>query len=210
MIKNTWGSTVTGGDGKGYDQQRVDLFRISLVLPSIPGGGGLGVWDDSVQFAIQSFPFPEMKVQTFPTKYLQQTNHQLGGDEATAPTVIPVRYAFSQKTAQTLYKWQYLISNPVTGGVGLTTACKCNGEFVWLVPNMGKQRTDAAALGGEPSSQAMTEGLVYKLEGCLITGLKPMDADMTQGNSGVTLSFSLHIDRYFPIRPAGDLIVVSS
>jgi hypothetical protein len=201
--RNTWGSIATTG-GTGIDQQRADLFKISLNLP--PSIGGTGTWDEQVQFAVESFPFPDMKVQGYDTKYLNQTNHQIGADNATGEIVIPVRYAFSQQTAQILYKWQYLISNPVTGGVGLTSAVKCNGEFRWLVPDMAKQIANANALGGSDQSDVLKTGLVYKLEGCFITGLKPTDADMKTGNTPVNLSFSLMVDRYYPIQPSGLIV----
>lgn len=201
--KNTWGSAATTG-GTGIDQQRADLFRISLTLP--PSLGGNGVWDEQVQFAVEGFPFPEMKVQTFDTKYLNQINHQIGADNANSEISIPVRYAFSQQTAQVLYKWMYLISNPVTGGTGLTSAVKCNGEFRWLVPDMDKQIANANILGGVDGSDTLKTGLIYKLEGCFITGLKPTDADMKGGNSAVSLTFTLRVDRYFPILPVGLIV----
>ena len=204
MTKNTWGSASTAG-GTGLDQQRSDLFRISLTLP--PSLGGNGVWDEQVQFAVEGFPFPEMKVQTFDTKYLNQINHQIGADNANSEISIPVRYAFSQQTAQVLYKWMYLISNPVTGGTGLTSAVKCNGEFRWLVPDMAKQIANANILGGDASDTLKT-GLIYKLEGCFITGLKPTDADMKAGTTAVNLAFTLMVDRYFPILPT-NLIVTN-
>jgi hypothetical protein len=191
--KNTWGSNSTAG-GTGLDQQRADLFRISLTLPI----GGAGVWDEQVQFAVEGFPFPDMKVTTFDTKYLNQTNHQIGADTSNSEIIIPVRYAFSMQTAQVLYKWMYLISNPVTGGTGLTSAVKCNGEFRWLVPDMARQRVNAENLGGSDASDALKTGLVYKLEGCFITGLKPTDASMVAGNQAVNLGFTLIVDRYYP------------
>lgn len=201
--KNTWGSAATQG-GTGIDQQRADLFRISLTLP--PSLGGNGVWDEQVQFAVESFPFPEMKVQTFDTKYLNQTNHQIGADNANSEISIPVRYAFSQQTAQILYRWMYLISNPVTGGTGLTSAVKCNGEFRWLVPDMAKQIANANSLGGSDASDTLKTGLIYKLEGCFITGLKPTDADMKSANTAVNLGFTLMVDRYYPVGPSGLIV----
>jgi hypothetical protein len=36
------------------------------------------------------------------------------------------------------------------------------------------------------------------LEGCMVSGLKPTDADMKTGNTLVNLAFSLTIDRYYP------------
>ena len=195
--RNTWGSSIgSDAQGVGIDQQRADLFRVSLTLPSRLGGAGL--WDENVQFAVESFPFAENKIQMFDTKYLQQTNHQIGADVATSPIVVPVRYAFSQQTAALLYKWMFLVSNPLSGGVGLTSAVKCNGLFSWLVPNMTRQFSDANSLTGSDGSDVLAIGLRYKLEGCVISGLKPTDADMTTGNSGVKLSFDLHIDRYYP------------
>jgi len=199
--KNTWGSNSTAG-GTGIDQQRADLFKISLTLPQ--GIGGAGAWDEQVQFAVEGFPFPENKVQGFDTKYLNQTNHQIGADQSTSEITVPVRYAFSQQTAQVLYKWQYTISNPTTGGVGLASAVKCNGEFRWLVPDMTKQIANASQFGAASSDvsyDVLKTGLVYKLEGCFITGLKPTDADMKTGNTPVNLAFTLMIDRYYPIGP---------
>ena len=201
--KNTWGSASTAG-GTGIDQQRADLFRISLTLPSSIGGNS--TWDEQVQFAVEGFPFPEMKVSSFDTKYLNQTNHQIGADATNSEIAIPVRYAFSQQTAQILYKWMYLISNPVTGGTGLTSAVKCNGEFRWLVPDMAKQIANANNLGGTDASDTLKTGLVYKLEGCFITGLKPTDASMTAGNMPVNLGFTLMVDRYYPVSPSGLIV----
>ena len=196
MTKNTWGSAPSSG-GTGIDQQRVDLFRVSLTLPDALGG--VGVWDEHIQFAVEQFPFPDNKIQTFDTKFLNQTNHQIGADAANSPIDIPVRYAFSQMTAKVLYQWLYLISNPVTGGSGLTSAVKANGEFRWLIPDMEKQRANAIALGGADGTDLLKTGLVYKLEGCFISGLKPTNANMTTGNGPVNLDFNLHVDRYYPV-----------
>ena len=205
LFRSTWGSNSSTG-GLGIDQQRADLFRISLNLPQ--SLGGTGTWDTDVQFAVEGFPFPDMKVASFDTKYLNQTNHQIGADNANSEISIPVRYAFSQPTAQILYKWMYLISNPMTGGVGLTSAVKCNGEFRWLVPDMAKQIANANsfASGGTSDLDVLKIGLVYKLEGCFITGLKPTDADMKTGNSPVNLNFTLMVDRYYPISPSGLIV----
>ena len=182
--KNQWGT-----EGSGLDQQRPDLFRVCLNVPV----GGLGAWENAVEFALEAFPFPEDKITTYDIKFMQQTNHMLGGDTPTAPVTIPVRYAFAQPTAQLLYRWWYLIKNPRTGTAGLTSAVKCSGTFKWLIPNM----TAIANVDAEPED-GLKVGLEYVLEGCLITGIKPTDANHTQTNAGVNLSFDLLVDRYYP------------
>lgn len=192
--KNEWGA-----EGSNLDQQRADLFRVSLNIPN----GGVGVWSNAVEFAIEKFPFPETKVETFATKYMQQVNHQVGGDVATAPIEIPVRYAFAAPTAQALYRWQYMVSNPRTGGVALTSAIKCGGRFQWLVPDMAKASNPDSA-----DQDVLKVGLEYTLEGCIILGLKPTDGDMTTGNQPVNLMFSLSIDRYYPTN-ISNMIVLS-
>jgi hypothetical protein len=94
----------------------------------------------------------------------------------------------------------------MTGGTGLTSAVKCNGEFRWLVPDMAKQIANANSLGGADASDTLKTGLIYKLEGCFITGLKPTDANMVQGNTPVNLGFTLMVDRYYPINPSGLIV----
>lgn len=178
--------------GSNLDPQRPDLFRIELELPAVIGG--TGAWNNDVEFAIEKFPFPDIKQDTFPMKFLNQTNNILAGDQVLPPVDIPVRYAFARSTAARLYRWQYLSSNPRTGGVGLTSAVKCRGHFYWLIPDMGVQSQVEQTTG-----DVLKDGLKYALEGCLITGLKASDADMTSAANGpVLLTFTLHIDRYYP------------
>ena len=185
--KNTFGS-----QNSKLDLQRIDLFKVTLELPTAVGLP----WDEHVEFAIEKFPFPDRKKDSTPVKYMQQTNMQIGGDAATPAAEIPVRYAFAQRTAEALEKWFYLIANPLTGGVGLTSEVKCKGYLRWLVPNMAKQIAD---IHGQPrpGEDTMKDGAVYILEGCWISGLKFVDADMTTSNY-VTMSFSLQCDRWYP------------
>ncbi len=185
--KNTFGS-----QNSKLDLQRNDLFKVSLDLPKAIGL----LWEEHVEFAVEKFPFPDRKKDVTPIKYMQQTNLLIGGDAASTAVEIPVRYAFAQRTAEALEKWFYLIANPLTGGVGLTSEVKCKGYLRWLVPNMAKQIAD---IHGQPrpGEDTMKDGALYVLEGCWINGLKFVDADMITSTS-VTLSFSLQCDRWYP------------
>jgi len=185
--KNSFGS-----QNSKLDVQRVDLFKITLELPTAIGLP----WDEHVEFAIENFPFPERKKDVTQIKYMQQTNSLIGGDTATQATGIKVRYAFAQRTAEALEKWFYLIANPLTGGVGLTSEVKCKGYLRWLVPNMAKQIADIRGQP-RPGEDTMMDGAVYVLEGCWIQGLKFQDGDMTQSGY-VTMAFDLQIDRWYP------------
>lgn len=188
-FKNTFGSAA---DANGIDLQRVDLWKCTIMLPQV-----LNIdWVENVEFALEKFPFPERSREMTAVKYMQQTNFQIGGDTPTPPVEIPVRYAFQQRTAEALEKWNYLCANPQTGGVGLTTACKSKGYMRWLVPNMQRQVQDIRR-SAVPSEATLDEGLTYVLEGCIIKGLRFSDADMTQSGV-VNLLFSLQIDRYYP------------
>jgi len=187
-FKNTFAS-----QNSRLDLQRVDLFKVTLELPSAIGLP----WDEHVEFAVEKFPFPDRKKDVVPIKYMQQTNLMLGGDQASPGVDIPVRYAFAQRTAEALEKWSYLHANPITGGVGLTSEIKCLGYLRWMIPNMAKQIADinGVALVGQDT---MLDGAQYVLEGCMITGLKYVDADMTTSNY-VTLTFTLQVDRWYPV-----------
>jgi hypothetical protein len=110
---------------------------------------------------------------------------------------VPVRYAFAQRTAEALEKWYWLVSNPKTGGVGLTSEVKSKGFMRHMVPNMQKQINDLRG-DASPGESTLKDGLTWQLEGCIIKGLKPVDADMTQSGY-VNLMFSLQIDRVFPV-----------
>ncbi len=187
LFKNTFGSA-----GGGLDLQRQDLFKVTIQLPA-----ALKLdWTEHVEFAVEKFPFPERSVEMIGVKYMQQTNFMIGGDTPTPAVEIPVRYAFSQRTAEALEKWFWLIRNPITGGVGLTSAVKTKGVFRWFIPNQAQQEAD---IQSQPTTSQSTlkDGLQWVLEGCLIKGLKHGDADMTQSGK-VDLSFSLQMDRYYP------------
>ncbi len=185
--KNTFGS-----QNSKLDIQRTDLFKVTLELPT-----ALGLpWDEHVEFAIEKYPFPDRMVDTIPIKYMQQTNHLIGADAATGPSEIPVRYAFAQRTSECLEKWFRLITNQLTGGVGLTSEVKCKGFLRWLVPNMRKQIADIRGQA-RPGEDTMMDGAVYVLEGCFIKGLKYVDADMTTA-ANVNMTFSLQVDRWYP------------
>jgi hypothetical protein len=186
---NTFGAAATA---QGIDLQRIDLWKVTLMLPQALGMD----WKENVEFALEKFPFPERTREMTAVKYMQQTNYLIGGDTATPAVEIPVRYAFQQQTAEALEKWNFLCANPLTGGVGLTSACKCKGYMSWIVPNMQKQIQDIRG-NALPGENTMDQGLVYVLEGCIIKGLKFTDADMTQSGY-VNLLFSLQMDRYYP------------
>lgn len=186
--KNVWGAA-----GVAVDAQRADLFKVTLQLP--PALGGTARWVEDVEFAIESFPFPDRNREMIPVKYLNQTNFVLGADAPSDPVQMKVRYAFNQSTVQILERWNYLTSNPETGGVAITSAVKANGRFRWLVPNMVQQQLLESA---SPSEDTMVDGLVYRLEGCLVKGFKFSDADMAQSNQLVAVTFTLQIDRYYP------------
>jgi hypothetical protein len=128
---------------------------------------------------------------------MQQTNYLIGKDLPTPAVEIPVRYAFQALTAEALEKWYYLVSNPQTGGVGLTSSLKAKGLMRWMVPDMTRQRQDLAR-GAISTQQTLGDGLTYVLEGCIIKGLRFTDADMTQSGY-VNLLFGLQIDRYYPV-----------
>jgi hypothetical protein len=187
-FNNTFGS-----QNSNLDLQRVDLWKVTLSLPAV-----LGIdWTENVEFALEKFPFPERSREMIQVKYMQQTNYLIGGDTPTPSIEIPVRYAFSQRTAEALEKWFWLVSNPLTGGVGLTTQVKGKGIMRWQVPNMQQLVADINS-GAQSSQNTMQEGLIYALEGCIIKGLRFTDADMTQSGA-VNLLFSLQIDRYYPL-----------
>ena len=203
QTKNLWGASAQNGNG-GYDQQRTDLFLVNILLPKGVSGSSnqTTIWDQNVQFALTKFPFPARKRATIATKYLNQTNFQLGSEEATEPITVTARYAFNQQTAATLEKWHWLTSHP-SGGVGRTTKLKTSGTFTWLVPNLYADTTpdpvttsDTVGVGG-----GLREGAVYILEGVLLTGLKSTDADMETAAGMVNLEFYLQIDRYYPQDP---------
>ena len=194
---NTFGAAATA---QGIDLQRVDLWRVSIMLPQALGMD----WKQNVEFALEKFPFPARDREMIPVKYMQQTNFVIGADAATTAIEIPVRYAFQQLTAEALEKWYYLCANPQTGGVGLTSSCKAKGYMTWIVPNMQKQIQDIRG-NAIPNEDTMEAGLTYVLEGCLIKGLKFSDADMTQSGY-VNLMFNLQIDRYYPAN-VNDMVV---
>ncbi len=188
-FNNTFGS-----QNSDLDLQRVDLWKVTLELPAALGGSS--TWSENIEFALEKFPFPERSREMIQIKYMQQTNYLIGGDTPTPAIEIPVRYAFAQSTAQLLEDWFWLVSNPLTGGVGLTSQIKSSGIMRWQVPNMPQLIADMNS-GAQSSQNTMQDGLVYFLEGCLIKGLRFTDADMTQSGA-VNLLFNLQIDRYYP------------
>jgi hypothetical protein len=189
-FKNTFGASTAA---QGVDLQRVDLWKVTLTFPT-----GVGIkWTDEVEFALEKFPFPERSREMIEVKYMQQTNYLIGKDMPTPSIEIPVRYAFQALTAEALEKWYYLVSNPQTGGVGLTSSLKAKGLMRWMVPDMTRQRQDLAR-GAISTQQTLGDGLTYVLEGCIIKGLRFTDADMTQSGY-VNLLFGLQIDRYYPV-----------
>ncbi len=199
-FKNMWAA-----QGSATDQQRSDLFILNLQFPSVlnVGGGkaGVNLWESECGFAVENFPFPERDREMTGIKYLNQTNFMIGADTPSAPINIAVRWAFNRRTAELIERWNWLISNPRTGGVALTSAVKSTGMFYWLVPNMARQ----ANIDDVTDSNTMSLGAAYYLEGVLPKSLKPSDANMVQ-SGGVTLQFGLQIDRYYPSKPS-DLTV---
>jgi len=187
--KNAFGSQV---DGSRLDLQRVDLFKVTLELPTAIGLP----WDEHVEFAVEKFPFPNRQKEAIPVKFMQQTNYLIGADTASDAAEIPVRYAFAQRTAEALEKWSWLIANPLTGGVGLTSQVKCKGLLRWLVPNMRKQIADIRGQP-RPGEDTMMDGATYVLEGCWPRNLKFIDADQT-ASGYVNLMLSIQIDRWYP------------
>lgn len=200
-FRNIWGAA-----GSDLDQQRGDLFRLAINLPAALGGSGK--WNDAVQFAVQKFPFPQRSREMIPIKYLNQTNHQLGADTASGEIEIPIRYAFNRDTAKILEEWHWMHSHPGTGGVALTSKIKSNGYFYWLIPNLDVTKvpdsiTEAA------SANTMVDGGAYAIEGILIKGFKPSEADMDSSSNLVFLNLTLQIDRYYPIKTS-DLRIITS
>jgi hypothetical protein len=190
-FKNTFGSAASAN---GIDLQRADLWVVNLALP--PALQATYSWQNNVQFLLEKFPFPNREREMVEVKYMQQTNWLIGKDAPTSAIEIPVRYAFTTQVAETLEAWYYLVANPTTGGVGLTTQCKSQGLMTWMVPNMANQVND---IGGnaQPGVSTLTPGLAYTLEGCLIKGLKYSDASQTESGY-VNLQFNLQMDRYYP------------
>lgn len=187
LFRNTFAS-----QGSNLDLQRQDLFKFTINLPP-----ALGLdWTENVEFAVEKFPFPERSIEVIGIKYMQQTNFQIGGDTPTPAIEVQVRYPFGQLTAQALEQWMWLIRNPLTGGVGLTSAVKTNGVFTWLVPNEPAQQGDISSTP-TTAQTAMQPGLTLTLEGCLPKGLKFSDADMTTSGK-VDASLSVQIDRWYP------------
>jgi hypothetical protein len=198
-FKNTFGAST---DASGIDLQRVDLWKVTLTFPT-----GVGIkWTDEVEFALEKFPFPERAREMIEVKYMQQTNFLIGKDMPTPAIEIPVRYAFQALTAEALEKWFYLVSNPQTGGVGLTSSLKAKGIMQWMVPDMDRQRQDLVQ--NPPVTNSLASGLKYALEGCIIKGLRYTDADMTQSGY-VNLLFGLQIDRYYPVNIANMAVSVA-
>jgi hypothetical protein len=193
QAKNPWGA-----QGTGLDPLRPDLFRIDLAIPPAVLGGGVNLWEATVSFAVQSFPFPERVRQMIPVKWLNQTNFVVGADEPLPPVDLIVRNAFNVQTAEILERWHQLTSNSQNGGVAITSQVKTNGFFYFLIPN-----PTVAANPTDTSDGALQDGPAYYLEGVLIRGLKIENtADMTVGNEYVRLALNLQIDRYYPTDPA--------
>lgn len=201
QYKNSFGSQGQSGANL-LDLQRSDLFKVSLILPPAIGL----TWIDNVEFAIETFPWPERSTQPIPVKFMQQTNFIVGPDTATPSIDLKVRYAFAQPTAQALEKWYWLTSNPLTGGVGLTSQVKAHGRMRYLVPNMAKQIADlnAQAL---PGQNTLMDGLVYELEGIMIKSFKYSDSSATEGTY-VTIQMGLQIDRYYAVDPNSMVVAV--
>lgn len=188
VFNNTFGS-----QGSRLDLQRNDLWKVYISFPS-----GIDLkWDEEVQFAVEKFPFPAREKEDIPIKYLQQVNKQVGGDTAMAPTELTIRYPFAASTAQALEQWFWLVANPLTGGVGLTSQVKSKGYFQYLVPNMPRQIADLKS-GAKSSQDTLKNGLKWILEGVWPKAFKMTDADMSTGNAVSMCMVTFSIDRYYP------------
>ena len=188
-FKNTFGAQTSA---TSLDLQRSDLWKVNISLPAVLGYS----WQSDIQFLLEKFPFPNREREMIPVKYMQQTNWLIGKDAETGAIEIPVRYAFSTQAVQALEQWYYLVSNPQTGGVGLTSQVKARGWMSWLTPNMQRMVSDLQGAAA-PYESTMDRGLTYVLEGCIIKGLKFTDADHTQSGY-VNAMFTLQMDRYYP------------
>ena len=188
IYQNTFGS-----QGSKLDLQRNDLWKCSISLPTAVGLK----WEEEVQFAVEKFPFPQREKESIPIKYMQQTNKQIGGDTDLATAELTIRYPFAAKTAEALEKWFWLVANPITGGVGLTSEVKSKGYFRYLVPNMPRQIADLQK-GAAPVNDTLKDGLKWILEGVWPKAFKMTDADMTTGNQVAMCMVTFAIDRYYP------------
>lgn len=188
IYQNTFGS-----QGSQLDLQRNDLWKCSISFPTAIGLK----WEDEVQFAVEKFPFPAREKESIAIKYLQQTNKQIGGDVDLAPTELTIRYPFATRVAEALEKWFWLVANPLTGGVGLTSQVKSKGYFRYLVPNMARQIADLQP-NAVPGQDTLKDGLIWILEGVWPKAFKMTDADMTTGNQTAMCLVTFAIDRYYP------------
>ena len=199
--KNLWGAAAATA-GQAYDQVRSDLFIVKMNPPAIVGGLN---FNDQISFAISKFPFPDRGRESIQVKYLNQTNKLVGADTALPSVTVTARQAYTTQTAQLLEEWYWATSNP-NGGVALTSQIKTSGDFYWLAPVAGSTTTyDSTNVNGGSSNSLYRQVCHYTLEGVWIKSLKPSDADMTQSNGLVDLSFSVEIDRYYP-QATSDLV----
>lgn len=182
-----------GSQGSRLDLQRNDLWKVYISLPPAININ----WESEVQFAVEKFPFPAREREHIPIKYLQQVNKQIGGDIDLPTSELTIRYPFGARTAEALEKWFWLIANPLTGGVGLTSECKSKGYFQYLVPNMARQKADLAA-NAQSSADTLKAGLRWVLEGVWVKAFKMSDADMSTGNAVSMCMVTFAIDRYYP------------
>ena len=83
----------------------------------------------------------------------------------------------------------------------MTSAVKTIGYFYWLVPNMAVQANVDVSDPLATAANTFDKIKAYKLEGVLVKGLKPSNADTSQSNNTVELAFGLQIDRYYPDNP---------
>ena len=190
--RNTFASNATENS---YDLQRADLFRVNILLPAVLGLD----WDSDVSFAVEKFPFPARAIDEITIKYLNQTNKMPGADTATGDTEMTLRYAFSQRTALALELWFRLISNPMTGGVGLPSQIKTIGTITHLVPSMSSQVANLGAPTPVDNSSSLGIGLQWRMEGIWPKAFKMSDLDITSTNGLTTCMVTWAIDRYYPV-----------
>ena len=194
VYRNQFGSSALSGTS--YDLGRSDLFRVDVVLPAALSNAFS--WQDDISWAVQSFPFPTRSIDEITVKYLQQVNKMPGADAAAGDVDMVVRYAFTQRTAQALETWFRLVSNPLTGGVGLASAVKSYGQVTHLIPNMNQQVADLTRTSLSNDNSALYDGLQWTIEGMWPKSFKMSELDHTKSNEAVTCTVTWACDRWYP------------
>ena len=194
VFRNQWGAA-----GASTDQQRADLFRVTVVLPpqlQLQAGSGANVWDKEIGWAISKFNFPDRGVDQIAIKHGQHTNYQIGADKPVGEISMTARYAFNQRTAELLERWYNVTSNRKIGAVALTSAVSTEGTFYWLTPNLDALSNPSAA---EKDAYKLIRA--YRLIGCWLSGLTPSAADAESTSGLVTYDIKMTCNDYYPFSP---------